>query len=373
MNDQTVTAYRQLDAQARNYADLERAISTAKRRRRRTVAAASVTPVVLAGLLGAVVTLQPVRPDATPPPGTSTARVTLTDPGVLQPPAKRQTLGPAPVGRAVLAYAPCASACDAYVVLADGAQLVVPANPQGTVAGALSLSPDGGWLGYPMSGEYLLRNLTGTRVHRVGNPTPQRRLGAVAWSADSTRLLLFDEPSIGGDATYRLLDVGTGAVTTPAVPSGARAVGVLPDGAVLFTDPNQTGPTRTLSTTAGGRFTVTLAGQLHGGESTYLTSLAPDGRSVYLLAGTGDVATAAPRPTAVLHVALTGQPLGRYPVPTPGGSTVFWQPLGASPDGFVFARRAATSTTLVTVSAAGSREGPAVPAPQGVVGVRIPG
>lgn len=383
MNDQILTAYRELDAEARNYADPDRAVATARRRRRTRFLAVAVVAPLVAGTLGVGVTLWPVARSGPPPIVGAERTISVTEPGVIQPPARSQPLPAGAVGHAALAYAPCLSGCDALVAFTDGRQFVVPPDPDGVFAGSLTLSPDGAWIGYPVAGEYLVRDLTGKRVHRLGGSSPGRRIGAASWSADSGKLLVFDEPRMGGDAVYTMLDVGTGAVTKPPVPTGSRVVGVLPDGAVLHRPPTQTGRAVTLSSTDGRTFPIDLGNRLTAGESVQAVQLARDGREVYVVVGTPhpEVPTAGGAPTAVVPVALTGKTLARYELPRTGDAADLWEPLGVGVDGFVFGHRVqsgeTTRTTLVTVSEAGSRQGPVVPgsatSDAGVPVVRIPG
>ncbi|MFC6018223.1 TolB family protein [Plantactinospora solaniradicis] len=383
MNDQILTAYRELDAEARNYADPDRAVAAARRRRRTRFVAAAVAAPLVAGTLGVGAALWPAAESAPPPVVGAERTISVTEPGVIQPPAKPQPLPTGAVGNAALVYTPCFSGCDALVALTDGRQFVVPPDPDGVFAGSLTLSPDGAWIGYPVAGEYLVRDLTGKRVHRLEGSSPGRRIGAAAWSADSGRLLVFDEPRAGGDGVYTMLDVGTGAVTTPGVPTGSRVVGVLPDGAVLYRPSTQTGRAVTLSTSDGRTFPIDLGNRLTTGESVQAVHLARDGREVYVVVGTPhpDVPTAGGAPTAVVSVALTGKTLARYELGTTSGAADFWEPLGVGVDGFVFGHCVqsgeTTRTTLVTVSAAGSRQGLVVPgsatSDAGVPVVRIPG
>lgn len=383
MNDQILTAYRELEAEARNYADPDRAVAVARRRRRTRFVAVAVAAPLVAGTLGIGAALWPPA-ESTPPPVAGAERpISVTEPGVIEPPAKSRPLPAGAVGHAALAYAPCFSGCDALVALTDGRQFVVPPAPDGVFAGSLTLSPDGAWIGYPAGGEYLVRDLTGTRVHRLAGSSPGRRIGAAAWSADSGKLLAFDEPRVGGDGVYTMLDLGTGAVTTSQVPTGSRIVGVLPDGAVFYRSSTQTGRALTLSSTDGRTIPIDLGNHLTAGESVQAVQLARDGRGLYVVVGNPhpDVPSAGGAPTAVVPVALTGKALARYELPATSGGADFWEPLGAGVDGFVFGHRVhsgeTTRTTLVTVSAAGLRQGLVVPgsttSDAGVPVVRIPG
>lgn len=294
---------------------------------------------------------------------------------VLAAPTEAKPLPAGATGTAALVYTPCFSGCDALVALADGRQFVVPPDPAGVFAGTLSLSADGGWLGYPVSGDYLVRDLTGAKILRVQATDPSRRIGATAWSADSTKLLLFDEPRVGGDAVHQLLDVTTGTTTKPSIPEGQRAVGVLSDGSVLYRPAAPTGTTLTLTATGGRTYPIALGGDLAAGESVQSVRLARNGTDVWIVVGIPhpEVVTATGKPTAVVLATLAGKPLGRYDVPAAGR----WEPLSPTPDGFVLAHRSESEdkpeTSLVTVSAAGSHRGLTIPGTAGGPVVGLPG
>lgn len=148
MNDQILTAYRETADEAGSYADPDRAVATARRRRR--TRAALVVPVV-AAVLGAGFLLRPVAE-----PGPATTPISVADSMVLAAPTEAKPLPAGATGTAALVYTPCFSGCDALVALADGRQFVVPPDPAGVFAGTLSLSPDGGWLGYPTPDGFVL-------------------------------------------------------------------------------------------------------------------------------------------------------------------------------------------------------------------------
>ncbi|MEU7980864.1 hypothetical protein AB0B63_20305 [Micromonospora sp. NPDC049081] len=371
MSDPILSAYRELGTEARSYADPDRALAAARRRRRTRLTASAVVAPLIAGSLVASMTLQPAADPEVPP----TAIVAVSSPGLLQAPGTTPPLPTDAVRPAVLAYAPCAHGCNALAVLTDGRQFEVPPDPDGVFTGALSLSPDGTWLGYPSSGEYLIRNLTSTQVRRLAPPSEGRRIGAVAWSADSSKLLLFNEPRLGGDATYTMLDVATGKVTTPRVPAGDRAVGILPGGAVLHRPGTPTGQTLALSATDGRAFPIDLGDRLRGGETVLAVQVAPDGTRVYVTVGTlvpGGLST------AVIAATLTGEVRPRQDLAGPVG---FWELVGIGPDGPVFSLHAdridAKETTLVTISESGPRQGLVIagtgPAEAGAPMVRTPG
>lgn len=108
VNDPTLTAYRELDAEARDYADPDRALAVARRRRRNRLTATAVVAPLLAGALAAGVAAWPSG-DPQPPAYV----VSVSAPGLLQAPAKPKPLPAGAVRPAVLAYAPCFSGCPA--------------------------------------------------------------------------------------------------------------------------------------------------------------------------------------------------------------------------------------------------------------------
>lgn len=365
MNDQILSTYRETADEARNYADPDRAVATVRRRRR--IRVALVVP-VLAAALGAGMFLLPTSAPAPTP-------ISVADSVLLAAPVKPEPLPLGAIGTAALVYTPCSSGCNAYLALTDGRQFVVPPDPSGVFAGTLSLSPDGARLGYPIADEYLVRDLTGSKVRRIKASDPGRRIGAAAWSGDATKLLLAEEPRAGGDPSYQLFDVTTGAATKLSIPDGQRAAGVLPDGSVLYRPSTPTGTTLTLTATDGRAYPIALGPNVAAGESVQSVQLARNGTEVWIIVGTphADVPTANGKPTAVVLATLTGEIRARYAVPAKG----LWEPLNPTADGFVLSHRSepadAAQITLVTVSSAGAHQGLTIPGTQGGPVIRIPG
>lgn len=356
----TTDAYRRLDEQAGNYADADRAVAAAERRRHRTMAAAPTAALVVTAVaIGVVTVLHPGRGDAPmrPPP----AR-----PGTLftAPASTHRPLPATALGRAVLVYSPCLDRCEVVVSLADGREFAVPPNPEGGGAAGTTLSPDGRWLGYPVSGDFLLRDLTGTVVRRVVHSAVGARVGPWTWSGDSSRLLLAERRG-GQEVGYPLLTPATGALVAAPTNASAKPIGVLPSGALLTRAQTSSGPTATLSWTGGSPFTVRGGDQLRKGESLGGAYLARDGRSLYVIAGSThpDVAGVIDEPIAVLQADLTGRVLRRIDLGRKAGE--FWYPIGVDADGMVFGRRGkhqgTDATVLVTLTASGPRDGRVLP------------
>lgn len=350
--------YRELDAEARNYVDPERVIALAKRRRGSAAAAAAI-PVALAGVLGAVVVLGPgAARTPSSPIGEAAGPTTATAAGMLRPPGQLTALPPGPVGRAAFAYTPCRGACDGvYVVLNDGRQFVLPSPAEGGPSvQSMTMSRDGRWLGYPWQGQYMVRSLTEARVHQV-KPEATDAVFPVAWSSDSQRLLLQRTDS-DTNAAYTVLDVGSGLATRLTAPKGMKAFGILPDGTVLFRHVNKTGPVVVWSTSAGQNVTVDVTAHLKD-ESVRSVFLAPDDRSVYLVTARNPEGQGSGELTGVIHAGLDGKVRGRYEIPKLDLENQYCDMVRPAADGFAFSCRngSGSMTALVTVSAAGTREG----------------
>jgi hypothetical protein len=366
VNDRILTAYRETAAAALDYADPDRAVATARRRRRTRVAA--LVPVI-AAVLGAGFLL---RPEPAPP---ATTAISVADPVLLAAPSEPEPLPRGATGPATLVYTPCFSDCDALVALTDGRQFAVPRDPAGAHAGRMSLSPGGSWLGYPHSGEYLVRDLTGTTLHRIRPAVAGHRVDAAAWSADATKLVLAEEPGVGGDATYRLLDLTTGATTNLPIPHGHQVAGLLPDGAALHVPLLSSGDTLPLTATDGHVFPIALGGKLAAGELAWSVHLARNGTDVWIVVGTAqpDIPAAVDKTVAIILATLSGRALARYDLPATG----LWDPLGPADDGFILSHRPDAAdrpqSTLVTVSGAGIHEGLTIPGKDGGPVVRIAG
>ncbi|WP_203733620.1 hypothetical protein [Paractinoplanes durhamensis] len=350
--------YRELDAEARNYVDPERVIALAKRRRS-AAAAVAVVPVVLAGLVGAVVVLGPGAAHTPSVPAGEGARPSAaTEAGALRPPGRSTALPAGPVGRAAYAYTPCRDACDGvFVVLTDGRQFVLPAPADGgPPVHSITMSRDGRWLGYQSHGRYMVRSLTDVRVHAVKSAATDA-VFPVAWSSDSGRLLLQRTDS-DTNAAYTVLEVGSGLATQLTAPAGTKAFGILPDGTVLFRNENSTGPVVAWSTSAGQTVTIDVTAQLDG-ESVRSVNLAPDNQSVYVVAARSVEGQDSRELTAVIHADFTGKVLGRYEIPKMDLENQFCDVLGPTADGFALSCRngSGSMTTLLAVSAAGPQPG----------------
>ena len=358
MSDQTMIPYRELDAEARNYADPERVIALAKRRRGSTAAMAAI-PVALAGLLGAVVVLGPgAARTPSAPVGEAVRPSAAAEAGMLRPPGQLPALPPGPVGRAAFVYTPCRGACDGvFVVLSDGRQFVLPRPTEGGPSvQSMTMSWDGRWLGYQWQGQYMVRSLTDVQVHWV-KPEATEAVFPVAWSSDSQRLLLQRTDS-ATNAAYSVLDVGSGLATQLTAPKGTKAFGILPDGTVLFRQENNIGPVVAWSTRAGQTVTIDATTHLRD-ESVRSVFLAPDDRSVYLVTARSPEGQVSGELTAVIHADFTGKVLGRYDIPKLDLENQYCDVLGPVADGFAFSCRngSGSMTTLLTVSAAGTRQG----------------
>jgi hypothetical protein len=340
--------YREMDAEARNYADPERAITAAKRRRRFAVA---VTPVALAGLIGAVMVLRLVATGTPPPPAAeATFPTTATEAGTLRPRGQVMVLPSGPVGRAAFAYGPCrGDNCGTFVVLSDGRQFVLPPfSEEDLPILSIEISWDGRWLGHRSEGQYLVRSLTDGRVHRVKPEAAGVVVFPVAWSSDSRRLLLQLTDDRDATAGYTVLDVESGLTTRLTAPTGMEAFGIRPDGTVLF---HHDGKIVAQSTSAGHTATIDVTSQLKD-ETVHSVFLAPDDRSVYVVTGNGEQ-------PVVIHADFDGNIQGRYEVPKLDLENQYCDALGSVADGLAFTCRngSGSRTVLTVVSAAGTREG----------------
>src|SRR5688500_15249519 len=76
------------------------------------------------------------------------------------------TLPDDPFGRGVLVYAACAR-CRPLVQVADGREFAVPTDAPDV--SAVTLSPDGRWLGYPVGTGFALRDLSRSDEFRIGS------------------------------------------------------------------------------------------------------------------------------------------------------------------------------------------------------------
>ncbi len=345
------SAYRELAEEAGSYADPERAIAVARRRRRNSIL---VLPAVLTVAI-TIGTVLAVRPDSGPAPAPPLG------PGVTasaQAPAAATPLPATAVGPATLVYAPCRM-CATQIVLATGAHYLVPSDGGMTSIGT-SLSPDGRWLSYPAGRDKKIRDLTGDRVWTVASSGPQRRVGAWAWSVDSSRLLLGDYHD-GQDNTYTVLRLDTGTRTAVDVAEEDLIVGLLPTGEVLTT-PDLLGPDRQRST----RITLTV------GTGTAARAIDVDAtrwldttetvvwhNAVHPAVGGGYSLVVAtypgegPDPTAVLRVNAAGEITDRQDVPSRDEGFQYWYVVGSDGSDVLFGKvetlTGQQATTLIAV------------------------
>ncbi|MEJ3742983.1 hypothetical protein WEI85_06820 [Actinomycetes bacterium KLBMP 9797] len=216
--------------------DVGAKVLRAARRRRRlrtTVTAATALAAVLGGG-GLFVTLRSASPAAdmiaADRPATvssvawlpSSVDMTVPEPPLL--PLDRA------VGRGALIYKTCDLPCPARLVTEDGTQYALPrvAQMPPTIPRRATLSPDGRWLSYPdAQGNYLLRDLTGTKTLPTGN----RR--ATGWSADSAWVGVADASS--EDGVEALAPPATNAAARPLPADDTRPLaGLTTDGAAVF-------------------------------------------------------------------------------------------------------------------------------------------
>ncbi|MCN0180099.1 hypothetical protein [Salinispora arenicola] len=352
MTEQFRSAYRALAEEAGSYADPERAIAVARRRRRtRTLALPAVLTIAVA--IGTVLV---VRPDPDPPPlQTLGPDVTAS----AQAPAAATPLPATAVGTATLVYAPCRD-CSTRVVLTTGAHHLVPSDDVGMTAIGTSLSPDGRWLSYPAGRDMKIRDLTGDRVWTVASSGPQRRVGVLTWSVDSSRILLSDYHD-GQDNTYTVLQLGTGTRTTADVAEEDLIVGVLPTGEVLTT-PDLLGPSRQRSTritlttgtgTAARTIDVDATRWLDTTETVvWHNAVHPavgGGYSLIVAAYPGE----GPDPTAVLRVNAAGEITDRQDIPSRDNRFQYWYVVGSNGSDVLFGKvetlTGQQATTLIAV------------------------
>ncbi|WP_283132799.1 hypothetical protein [Rhizohabitans arisaemae] len=175
--------YRELEQDARDYADPDRALAALRRRRtRRGLTAASLAIVI--GVGGVVLH------ERAPTPA-NLAVPALQPPGVIEPPGNAVALpaGTA-VGRGVLIYSPCRN-CANFLVTADGRQYRLDSTP---ASGNFTLSPDGRYLGMPVGENYRSFDLIGGGTADIRRDAVTERPGYVlrpwVWTADPNFLVL---------------------------------------------------------------------------------------------------------------------------------------------------------------------------------------
>ncbi len=135
-----------------------------------------------------------------------------------------------PVGLGAFVYQRSVQGCcsTAFLVLPDGRQFSLDVDGlwQPEAIFAVTLSPDGRWLGVDAPDGYAVRDLTGTTTRRVGG-IGYPGFEATAWSPNSRWLLL---TARSGGPESRVVDVTTGAVAAPPRTTFGPLVGVLGSG-----------------------------------------------------------------------------------------------------------------------------------------------
>lgn len=309
-------------------------LRAARRRRRwRTGGVAVAVVVALAGLAGIVVALRPAGLPAgvvvadRPPTAMSLPWLPATiDTTLAEPPP------PLPVDRGVgpgaLVYQPCSLPCSARLVTEDGKQYALPAITRMPPAAPrkATLSPDGRWLSYPdAEGEYLLRDLTGTRTVPLGN----RR--ATGWSAGTHWVGLADART--EDGVEVIVPPADGATPRPLPAGEARPLaGLTTDGAAVFggTESYADGDPvdlRLVDKTGTGRAVPINADDwMKDSENlrsgTLIRTVDDDSVLVQLMVESGVGPGATATPGDLLHIDTTsGEVLARLRLPRPGSTT----------------------------------------------------
>lgn len=265
----------------------------------------------------------------------------------------------APEGRqhpAELVYA-CVRGCRPVVRLTDGSEFTVPTDAPSTRE--VTLSPDGRWLGYPVGAGFVVRDLLGAAQHRSVSLTPDRRVRAWAWTADSRRLLLA-EVRDGQPEAYVLLELEGGRTEVAAWP-GHEIIGVRSPAELLTIRPDVPAGTRAeagLSEPTGTMdrwFTVDTGSHLRAGERIEPTSLRFSGSGYEIV-----VVDADDGPVAVLRFAGAEGGAVRHDLPGPGAGR--WSVLGIGDDGRAFVRNGPEGTEVWYLTGDGSlRAGPSLP------------
>ncbi|MFG1710344.1 hypothetical protein ACFLIM_44965 [Nonomuraea sp. M3C6] len=320
-------AYRELELEARDYADPATVAATVRRRRaRRATVTAVLAMVTVAGVVGygpwrssqaGPVTAVMTSATAEAAPGTA-------GPLTVRPPASASPLPEGTAGASgLLVYTSCTYGCPTYLVLADGRQRLLGEQ---TVfpPGNITLSPDGRWLGLPIGAGYELRDLIGDAVHVIDAP-PKSAPGAVyspwAWSADGRRLVLGHHTS-GDVGAYAQVDPADGTVTALRLPSGSEPLGMLASGEPLLFDESRYGKRSAVIELTVGRTGRRIT--LDAGSTPLVTAnggpaIQVRGERVYAVA---------PDLTVVIAFDLDGRELYRLPL-SPGET-----PLAPIGDGF---------------------------------------
>lgn len=222
-------SFRDLEGQAGNYADADRAWQDARRRRanRRTAVVAALVAVVLVG--GAVGTFRLFDGRQVAEP---------VDRGVrkIVPPDSATSLPvDAAVGVGVMVYDACLYDCPTFLVAEDGRQYLL-GQQVAPSPGNFTLSPDGTWLGQPDEQGYTVRQLDGTAVVRVPLPPGAEagtRISPWAWSPDS-RTLVVGAHRDGDVAQWTRIVLPDAAVSDAPVPKGYEPVGITDTGQLVL-------------------------------------------------------------------------------------------------------------------------------------------
>lgn len=307
MNQPLGEAYHHLDQDARNYADADRALVTLRTRRARTaLVAGSAALVVVVGGLAAFQQRLPDSPEASATVASPTRTV--------EPPAEAPALpATGPVGKGAMVYTACHTKCPTLLLLVDGRQYLLgerTVNPPGNI----TLSPDGRWLGQPVSGGYEVRDLLAGGVHRLeppGGGDADSAYSPWAWSADSRRLIAGYHAS-GNVSAYVTLELPSGRTSRLDPPPRHEPVGLLPSGDLLLLDQSQPGGLpleRVTLRHAGTGRTVTLAaGAGVLADTDHGLWIQVHGERVFTLEYSGDL-------TTVLEFDITGRQVTRLPLP----------------------------------------------------------
>lgn len=333
-------AYRELEREARSYADPAAAVTTARRRRTRmtaTAAAAAVAVIVVGAGVGWDRGTSPTTETAAQMAPSGSARPSA--PLNISPPANASPLPGGGTGvSGLLLYTSCMHGCPTFVVLTDGRQYRLDGQTA-PPPGNLTLSPDGRWLGMPTATGYELRDLVEGTVHRIAAPQKSRPNAVYSpwvWSADG-RFLVLGHHASGDVRAYVQVEPATGRTTTPKIPDGYEPLGVLPSGDALLFDRSAHGKTSSrvdLALGVPGRFLT-----LDAGSTSLVTA---DGGPTIQVRG-DRIYAVAPDLTTVIVFDLNGKELSRIPLSQGEGPLVPVEEGYAVQSGPVLEVRAAAS------------------------------
>ncbi|GII75741.1 hypothetical protein Sru01_07230 [Sphaerisporangium rufum] len=318
--------YRELEQDARDYADAGRALAVLRRRRAaRTGAGAVLAAVAIAGGFG-------LRHGLTSSSGDTIAAIPTTATATAEPAPPAALPAAGPIGRGAAVYAACRTGCPTLLDLVDGRKYTLGT---GTVypPGNITLSPDGRWLGVPTAGGYELRDLLSDVTHRIPVPPIGSAMSGYspwAWSDDSARLILGYHAD-GDVSTYTEVDLTTGRTAAMRVPPGHEPVGILPSGEVILLDETQYGerPRTEVRLRTGATettFRATGTGVLSDADHGLWVQVSRS--RIFLLEYTRDQVAVLEFDPAGRLTSRTPLPEGRYAVgPTPYGYAVLQVPL----------------------------------------------